>query len=353
MSKRENVKLMDRYTFTDPLADELAASLRLLQLDQSSASSTPTDAKSATTERLALLDRLGAAPAGAIEPLLVHDDFARLLAAPETPLIVRTGLAKCTAELTKNDVQRRRFTEPAIVGLLAESLRQPIEQPAAVTEARWEYVIQVCRALGNILYQSDDARVLLAQNGGDALIIRLLDVRQAAVSAVGAADFMQFTAVRCGLIANFMVAAEAGARRGIELGVMERIERLLVEVTEGGDVDRNAELVLNLLPLLTILTENVTDVMFGAELNRRLVRLLGASTNADIAEMCLDLLHYQAENGKWKRWANNVQMRRFQIVHFCAQTTSSCCWPRKVCARPFFNCLISTRRRRRPARRGR
>lgn len=226
--------------------------------------------------------------------------FVRLLGAAETPLIVKTGIAKCTAEITKADGQRRAFTEPAIMRVLVDALRELGERPPAdVSDASMEYVIQVCRALGNIFYQNDEAREILVRLDGDATLIGLLDVTAAAVPACSAADFMQFTAVRCGLIANYLVGGERVAKRAMELGIMAKIERLVVEATEdAAAVERNEDLVLNVLPPLTILTENVPDMVFEPELNRRLVRILGASTNADIAEMCLDLLHYQAENGE-------------------------------------------------------
>lgn len=185
------------------------------------------------------------------------------------------------------------------MGVLVDALRVPSERPGDVCDASMEYVIQACRALGNIFYQNDEAREILVRLDGDATLLRLLDVTAAAVPACSAADFMQFTAVRCGLIANYLVGGELVAKRAIDLGIMAKIERLVVEATgDAAAVERNEDLVLNVLPPLTILTENVPDMVFEPELNRRLVRILGASTNADIAEMCLDLLHYQAENGE-------------------------------------------------------
>lgn len=86
------------------------------------------------------------------------------------------------------------------------------------------------------------------------------------------------------------------AKRAMQNGIMGKIERIVGESVR--DVVGNEDVVLNVLLPLTILTETVPDLNFEPPLNRSLVRILGESKNPDIAETCLDLLHYQAENGK-------------------------------------------------------
>jgi len=66
------------------------------------------------------------------------------------------------------------------------------------------------------------------------------------------------------------------------------------------NVEQHEDLLLNTLPLLSILTENVADLNFDSSLNIQLSRILAASTNPDLAEMCLELLHYQAESDEVK-----------------------------------------------------
>lgn len=86
------------------------------------------------------------------------------------------------------------------------------------------------------------------------------------------------------------------------------------------NVEQHEDLLLNTLPLLSILTENVSDLNFDSSLNIQLSRILAASTNPDLAEMCLELLHYQAESDEVKL-----------IL------------PRTVCAKPSTTCWKSTR----------
>jgi hypothetical protein len=60
-----------------------------------------------------------------------------------------------------------------------------------------------------------------------------------------------------------------------------------------------SDILLHTLPLLSLLTKNVSDLNFSSKLNAQLASILAASKNPDVAEICLEMLHYQAENGKW------------------------------------------------------
>lgn len=261
-----------------------------------------------------LLEEIAAADEPYVRHLQLNADFERLLsnAAAQT-LSTRLSVAKCIAEITKVDEQRQRLTHPTIIRLLVDALQMdtvlPSDDPTKTTKSiahttspqTMNCLIQVCRALGNILYQNQDARRFISADGSEKALVRLLDVRADSLTC-SVAEFGQFVTVRCGLISNYLVGGEEEAKLAMEHGIMLKIERLLVDAsnseTAANAVRANEELIVNVLPPLTIVTENVPDVVFGAELNRRLVSILGASTNADIAEMCLDLLHYQAENGK-------------------------------------------------------
>lgn len=166
----------------------------------------------------------------------------------------------------------------------------------APSAANAELVIQVCRALGNILYQNDDGRDIVTQLEGDVVLINLLD--WTLKSGHGASDeqLKQFLTVRCGVISNYLLGGETVAKQAMQHGIMVKIERIVGIAAV--DVMANDDLVLNVLLPLTILTETVPDLNFEPPLNRALVRILGESKNPDIAETCLDLLHYQAENGE-------------------------------------------------------
>lgn len=248
------------------------------------------------TSTTLLLNKIADSDDAVLQQLNLNEDFQRLLCSDHLSVTVKTTVAKCIAEITKTDRQRKLFTEENIIQTLITAMGTVVAAAptaAASTTANLEYLVQICRALGNIFYQNDEAREILMRTNGDAEIIRLLDVETENDEGGGDAPAMiQFVHVRCGLISNFLVGGEAMAKRAMELNIMERIERIIRLA------NKNEERLLNVLPPLSILTENVPDLNFEPTLNRLLVRILADSKNPDIAEMCLDLLHYQAENGK-------------------------------------------------------
>lgn len=217
-------------------------------------------------------------------------------------------MAKCIADLTKTEAQRKNFTERNIIAALIND----ITDITAATDL--ELVVQVCRALGNIFYENDEAHDILMDVSGDETLIKLLDVGIGSRSD-DVTKVQQFVAVRCGLLSNYLVGGESVAKRAMELGIMAKIELLISECTTNY-VEKHEHMLLNVLPPLSILTENVPDLNFPPTLNKQLVKVLAMSMNPDIAEMCLDLLHYQAENGK-STTRPIIAKFVFLIVYFC------------------------------------
>lgn len=210
------------------------------------------------------------------------------------PPAVKAKVAKCIADLTKTEPQRKNFTEKNIMAALLNDITD-------ITDSTdLELVVQVCRALGNIFYENDEARDILMDISGDETVIKLLDVGIGSrpLCTDDEAKVQQFVTVRCGLLSNYLVGGESVAKRAMEFGIMAKIELLIAECTLTY-VEKHEHILLNVLPPLSILTENVPDLNFPPTLNKQLVKVLAMSMNPDIAEMCLDLLHYQAENGKY------------------------------------------------------
>ncbi|BFG06166.1 rap1 GTPase-GDP dissociation stimulator 1 [Drosophila madeirensis] len=202
---------------------------------------------------------------------------------------VRKEAAKCIAEITKSEVQRKKFTKRDIIAAFLDCLRQ-----VPTPDGSMELPIQICRALGNICYLNDEARDLILELEGDAVLLQLLDI----ASIEDVANAAQFIKVRGGLLSNYLLGGEGLAKRAMELGVMKKLQAMIA--TGASNVEVHEDLLLNTLPLLSILTENVADLNFEATLNIQLSRILAASTNPDLAEMCLELLHYQAESDEVK-----------------------------------------------------
>lgn len=257
---------------------ELTEALKLIKLE-----STP------ATKQIELLDKIGGIDPTVVQETRLNEDFLHLLKCPSTSIEVRTKVAKCIADITKTDAQRKNFTETEVMRCLVDAITS-INQTTHM-----ELVVQICRALGNIFYQNDEALDILMKISGDEALIKLLDVSRKDVQGSDE-TLTQFVNVRCGLISNYLVGGEPVAKRAMELNIMSKVERIIGECSI--DVESSEDLLLNILPPLSILTENVPDLNFIPALNQQLVKILGESKNPDIAEMCLDLLHYQAENGK-------------------------------------------------------
>ncbi|XP_065367857.1 GTPase-GDP dissociation stimulator vimar isoform X1 [Calliphora vicina] len=198
---------------------------------------------------------------------------------------VRKEAAKCIAEITKSEVQRKKFTKLEIIKVFIDCLRNVNNETETM-----ELPIQICRALGNICYLNDEARDIILDLNGDVVLIKLLDITDVRDKT----NALQFIKVRGGLLSNYLLGGEGLAKRAMELEIMQKIQNIIAIGVE--NVEENEDLLLNTLPLMSILTENVPDLNFDASLNIQLSRILAASTNPDLAEMCLELLHYQAEN---------------------------------------------------------
>ena len=86
--------------------------------------------------------------------------------------------AKCIAEITKSEVQRKKFTKPDIIAAFVECLRKmPTNTANTTATGCLDLPIQICRALGNICYLNDEARDIILELNGDEVLLRLLDVQ--------------------------------------------------------------------------------------------------------------------------------------------------------------------------------
>lgn len=243
--------------------------------------------KNATLEKspdraLPLLKQISEAETNLCDKYDIKADLLDLLSL-DNPA-VRIQVARCIAEVAKTETQRDKFTKEDIIQKLISFLSNDREN------SKLELNIQVCRALGNICYANDDARSIIKSVEGDVKIFSLLDLDV----DTDEEDKDQFVRVRCGLISNYLLGTDDISERAVELGVIGKIEKILARCI--ADVDKYEELLLNTLPPLSILTEQITDLYFEPSLNKLIAQILAKCTNPDLAESCLALLHYEAQN---------------------------------------------------------
>lgn len=200
-------------------------------------------------------------------------------------------LSKCIAEITKGDVQRAKFTDSAIIkGLLRNVAQFSAIPDTSSASPALEMVVQACRALGNICYMNDEARRIIGETSdGEVTLLKLLDKGN---------DNPSFYKVRCGLISNYLLGEEAISKRCLEqFQLMDKLDKVIGQCATSAEGESlNEDLLMNILPPLSILTENVSDLNFDEQMNRNLAAILGHSQSLELGEMCLELLHYQAEN---------------------------------------------------------
>lgn len=220
---------------------------------------------------------------------------------------VREQIDRTIAEITKIDGQRKRFTTNAILEHLLNRLSnetqqtsidndrlQQQQQQQPLSDTQLMTAIQCCRALGNICYNNEDARNIILKLKGDATIINLLDLKLDASNELE----VTFAKFRGGLISNYLLGGEHLTKNAMELGILRKIESILDDCIARGETDQSEEILLNTLQPLSLLAENVADLNFSTKLNGQLAKILTISKDPDVAEICLEMLNDQAENGK-------------------------------------------------------
>lgn len=241
--------------------------------------------KNATLEKsperaLPLLKQISDAENNFCDKYDIKGDLLELLGLDDRA--VQVQVARCIAEVAKTEAQRDKFTKEDVIGKLVSLL--------SVDAGSLELTIQVCRALGNICYANDDARSIIKTTKGDERIFALLDLDV----DTDEDDRDQFVRVRCGLVSNYLLGSDDIAERAVELKIVGKIEKILARCVS--DVDKYEDLLLNILPPLSILTEQISELYFEPSLNKLIAQILAKCTNPDLAESCLALLHFSAQN---------------------------------------------------------
>lgn len=234
-----------------------------------------------------VLDKIQALNKQKIDDIECCESFIKLLQ-DKSDGDLKIAVCKTIAEVTKNNKQRESFSNDTIVEELLNLLKSNGDG------TNLALTIQVCRALGNLCYENQRARVLIGEKGGNVTLFSLLDVKN---------DDMQhsnetwtlFVKTRCGLISNYLVGSEEIAAQAVQLKLVQKIQEILKSVVSSETVETNEELLINILPPLSILNE-LTEITFDVPMVRLLVQILEKSKNPDLGEMCLELLQCQAEN---------------------------------------------------------
>ncbi|RLU17626.1 hypothetical protein DMN91_009862 [Ooceraea biroi] len=212
---------------------------------------------------------------GETTELVIDEVFLKLLGHKSEQIVGKT--AKAIAEIAKTERGREKCTTMELVRALISLLKkQDIDT-----------MTQASRALGNICYENENGKRLVREQDGLKVILAVLKRGIALKNAEGASFLRN---VAAGVLLNFLVDQEALYKKALEEDAISIICSVLEEDgTSGGEAAMHALLTLGIL--------NDANIVFLDErLTRVLVDILASDTSSELSEMCLELLHGQAEN---------------------------------------------------------
>lgn len=217
-----------------------------------------------------------------LQSVELKDTFLELLTLLNTPNI-NLLVVKAIAEITKSPEQRTKFSNNDVLEKLMEMLCATLasrKHPGSI-----ELIIQLCRALGNIFYSNDDSRNIIFHLDGGKVLVDLLDVANSELP--DPEELETFAKVRSGVISNYLLGNEELSQKAIELGIIEKMKVRIEESADG---------LKHLLPLFSILTEQVSDLTLKPDILILITRILKNCTSFEVLEACLELLLCQAES---------------------------------------------------------
>lgn len=241
----------------------------------------------------------------AYEEIDLIDIFEKLLAKNDLDPSVREQIYRTIAEITRISGQRIRFSNGKIIKMLLDQLAiETLQQPTSTTsiqsssapslsDTQFLATIQLCRALGNICYNNDDARNIIVDLNGITTIINLLDIKLDVNNELEV-SVIKF---RGGLISNYLLGDNSLSKLAMDANILNKIEHILDEYTVSNEIQQNDEILLNLIQPLSLISESVCDVRFSPKLIGHLGKILTISKDPDVAEICLEVLNDQADNG--------------------------------------------------------
>lgn len=209
--------------------------------------------------------------------------------------------AKVVSEVAKTDLGREKCSNLRLLKLLRNFLKNKEEDIHVIT--------QVCRALGNICYENDKGRSLLLEEETVPHILHVLE-RAACVSDEEGRSLRN---VAAGFLLNILVTQEKLQQQILKQGVLDILRKFLI--LDGTD-PAGEETTTHVLLVLGLLADAVPlgDALLDEQLCKITVQVLGASTSPEVSEMCLELLHAQAEYETVKEYLANVGLCELLIT---------------------------------------
>ncbi|XP_073989931.1 visceral mesodermal armadillo-repeats [Rhodnius prolixus] len=186
---------------------------------------------------------------------------------------VETKAAEAVAALCKAEPPRAVLSKSTVITPLIKLLSSPLEETRN----------QACRAIGNICYENNEARACVLENYGLTEIIEFLRT----CSLPDCNDRLRSNAVGC--LLNVIMNQDHIYPKVIEMGVIDILCDLLMY---GVGTKQAEERAIQIYVILGLLTDSgLSERLCGVT-----VKVLAESTSGELSELCVELLHSQAEN---------------------------------------------------------
>lgn len=190
--------------------------------------------------------------------------------------------AEAISELVKCDEKRRTYSQKEIISPILDILQKEITTENAAL------IKQCFRALGNLCCDCDSSRKIILECGGVPILINLMKNYFSAHSQLSMYAFKT--------LLNFAIGGQEFTNAMVDGGVVEMLQMVVIQELEKEEIDEDA--VCALLSLLSLINENDTEILYSDEINAGVLKVLTNTADIDVSELCLDILHAQAEHGK-------------------------------------------------------
>lgn len=187
------------------------------------------------------------------------------------------------AELVKCEEKRETYAHKDIIGPILEVLKKE------TTSDNVELVRQCCRALGNLCCDCDTARRTIITLGGIPVLIKLLE-RSIDMG------FEEIQMLSSKSLLNFAIGGAEFTEAIFQGGVVDIIQRMMSIELKKGEFDDDT--VSTCLLILSVINDNTPELLYNEVVNKTVLQVLKETSTVEISEVCLDLLHAQAEHGK-------------------------------------------------------
>ncbi|CAH0387037.1 unnamed protein product [Bemisia tabaci] len=217
---------------------------------------------------------------------IFSDQLHSLLGWSSSETVTKT--ADVIASLAKIESTRVALTKPKIAAALLEVLKQ---NAGLSSDQNYLAMKHASRALGNLCYENNEGRKCVMEHDGLKIILHAIE------STINLPDKELCYSLRAcvvGLLLNLIMGQTDLYPELIKLGTVE----LLTKILEAG-AEQDETAAIHVLMILSLLAESVNgEPLLTNRLCSVLVKTLGKSTSGELSELCVELIHGQAENNE-------------------------------------------------------